>query len=144
MASLYSPKPRTYVDSDAYCEALWMRVASVHSQAEHDAIGQLMGPTGSYAFLNAERLADDSWQWRDGTPWDFEAWEPGQPDNSGDQEFLTIKWQPGTGVVWHDMPDNNGVICEAASISAISGTVTTILRLGGTKNAAKIAADADL
>jgi hypothetical protein len=121
-----------------------MRVASVHSQAEHDAIGQLIGPTGMYAFLGAKRLDDKSWRWRDGTSWDFEAWQPSQPDNNDDQEFLAIKWQPGTGVVWHDMPDNLGVICEAASISAISGDLPTIVRLGGAKNAAIIAADTDL
>jgi hypothetical protein len=122
-----------------------MRVASVHSQAEHDAIGQLIGPTGSFAFLGAERLDDMSWQWRDGTPWDFEAWEPGQPETDDDQEFLAIKWQLGTGVVWHDMLDNNGVICKAASISVISGIVPTgILRLGGAKNAAMIVASVDL
>ena len=85
-----------------------------------------------------------SWRWRDGTPWDFEAWEPGQPENADDQEFVGIKWQPGTGVVRHDVPGSHGVICEAASISAISGAIPTILRLGGAKNAAIIAVGADL
>jgi hypothetical protein len=124
-----------------------MRIASVHSQIEHDAIGQLIGPTGHFAFLGAEGLDDNSWRWRDGTPWDFEAWEvaAGQPDNNDDQKFLGIKWQPDTGVVWHDMPDNNGVICKAASISAIIGIVPAgILRLGGAKNAAMIVASADM
>ena len=116
-----------------------MRIASVHSQAEHDAIGQLMGPTGQYAFLGAEQLDDKSWRWRDGTPWDFEAWEPGQPEKVDDQIFLTIKWQPGVGVVWHDMPEGNGVICEAPSIAAIKGDIPTVLRLGGPKNAQMIA-----
>jgi hypothetical protein len=128
-----------------------MRVASVHSQAVHDAIGQLIGPTGQFAFLGAEtkQLADNSmfsWRWRDGTPWDFEAWEPGEPNNGDGQVLLVIKWQPSVGVVWHDLPVSAtaGVICEAASISAIQGVVPTILRLGGPENAAMIEASEDL
>jgi hypothetical protein len=117
-----------------------MRVASVHSQAEHEAIGQLIGPTAQNAFLGAERLDNMSWRWRDGTPWDFEGWGPGQPSNNDDQSFVVIRWQPGVGVVWHDEGDMWGVICEAVSISAIRGDVPTILRLGGPENAAMIAA----
>ena len=66
----------------------------MHSQAEHDAIGQLIGPTAQNAFLGAERLDDKSWRWRDGTPWGFETWEPGQPDNADDQAFLAIASTP--------------------------------------------------
>jgi hypothetical protein len=55
-----------------------MHIPSVHSHAEHEAIGQLVGPTEMYAFLGAERLDDLSWRWRDGTLWDFKPpWEPG-------------------------------------------------------------------
>jgi hypothetical protein len=42
------------------------------------------------------------------------------------------------------MPGSHGVVCEAASLSAISGDVPTILRRGGAKNAAMIAADVDM
>jgi hypothetical protein len=116
-----------------------MRVASVHSQAEHEAIGQLLGPTGQQAFLGAERLDDQSWQWRDGTPWDFEAWQSGQPENFDDQKFVTIKWEPGFGVAWTNNPDGErGVVCEAPSISMIRGNIQTILQLGGPKNSALI------
>jgi hypothetical protein len=122
-----------------------MRVASVHSQAENDAIGQFIGPTDTAAYLGGERLADKSWRWRDGTPWDFEAWELGQPSaHDDDEKFLTIKWQPGFGVAWVSLGDGRGVVCEAASISAIRGVVPTILQLGGPKNSALIAASEDL
>jgi hypothetical protein len=136
-----SAKKRSYAESSAYCEALWMHVASVHSQAEHDAIGQLMGPTGQWAFLGAERLDDMTWRWHDGTPWDFEAWDVGEPSNTADAKSLVIKWQPGVGVVWSDVQQAHGVICEAASISAIRGN---IIRLGGPKNVAIIAASEEL
>ena len=145
MTLFCSAKPRSYVESAAYCEALWMRVAGVHSQAEHDAIGQLIGPTGQSAYLGAEQLDDMSWGWRDGTPGDLEDWEPGQPTNQDDRSLAVISWEPGVGVIWRDYkPDVNGVICEAASISAIRGVVTTILRLGGPENAAMVAASEEL
>jgi hypothetical protein len=116
-----------------------MRTPSVHSQAEQDAIGQLIGPTGQLAFLGAERLDDMSWRWRDGTPWDFEAWDSGQPTEHSGKDFLTINWKPSSGVVWQDMPGIGGVVCVSPSISAIKGAVPTILRLGGPKNAEIIA-----
>jgi hypothetical protein len=123
---------------------MWTRVASVHSQAEHDAIGHLIGQTAQYAFLGAERLDDLSWRWRDGTPWDFEAWDVGTPDNIDSQKFLVIAWEPGVGTVWKNKEEGNGVICEAPSISTIKGDIPTILRLGGPENAAMIAASEDL
>ena len=141
-----SAKPRKYVEGKAYCETLWMRVASVHSQAENDAIGQLIGPTGQDAFLGAERLDDMSWQWHDGTPWNFEAWQRGQPESFADQNFMTIEWQLGSGVDWRNTVDEeHGVACSAPSISAIRGDIPTgILQLGGPENSALIAASADL
>ena len=116
-----------------------MRTPSVHSQAENDAIGQLIGPTAQNAFLGAERLDDKSWRWRDGTPWDFEAWDSGGPTKHDGKDFLTINWKPSSGVVWQDMPGISGVICVAPSISAIKGAVPTIIRLGGPKNTEIIA-----
>jgi hypothetical protein len=40
----YSAAVRDYATSAAFCESLWMDVASVHSQAEDEAIIQLIGP----------------------------------------------------------------------------------------------------
>jgi hypothetical protein len=124
---------------------MWMRVASVQSQPEHEAIGQLLGPSGQDAFLGAERLDDKSWQWRDGTPWDFDGWNADQPQNDDDKKFVAIKWIPGFGVTWSTVPDDgHGVVCKAASISAIRGNIQTILQVGGPKSSALIAANEDL
>jgi hypothetical protein len=84
-----------------------------------------------------------SWQWRDGTLWDFEAWDVGQPNNYDDKPFLGIKWEPSIGVVWAEQPDVSGVICMAPSPSAIRGAIPLISRLGGPKNAAIIATSKD-
>ena len=68
-----------------------------------------------------------------------------EPDTVDDTKSIVgIKWQPRVGVVWQNLGDGNGVICEAASISAIRGDVPTgILQLGGPKNSAMITASED-
>ena len=58
---------------------------------------------------------------------------------------MVTEWQPGVGVIWHNVADEmRGVVCEAASISAIRGDVPTILQLGGPKNSALIVTNEDL
>jgi hypothetical protein len=128
-----------------------MHIPSVHSQAENYAIAQLIGPTGQSAYLGAKRQADNLWQWYDGTPWDFEAWEPGRPrdartdDNQEVPRGLAIKWLPDLGVIWQDdwQDESKGVICAAPSVLAIKGAVPDIVRLAGPKNAMLIATSVD-
>ena len=68
-----------------------------------------------------------------------------EPDTVDDTKSIVgIKWQPRVGVVWQNLGDGNGVICEAASIAAIKGDVPTILRLGGPKNAELIVETEDV
>jgi hypothetical protein len=54
---------RDYEESNEFCEGLWMRMASVHSQEEHDAIIKLTG--GLPSDLGATRM-DGKWRWDDG------------------------------------------------------------------------------
>jgi hypothetical protein len=54
---------RSYEESNEFCESLWMRMASVHSQEEHNAIIKLSG--GLPSDLGATRT-DGKWRWDDG------------------------------------------------------------------------------
>jgi hypothetical protein len=59
----FNGNPRTYEESNAFCGDLWMRMVSVHSQEEHDAIIKLTG--GMKVFFGATRK-DGQWRWDDG------------------------------------------------------------------------------
>ena len=59
----YNGNARAYEESNEFCESLWMRTASVHSQEEHDAIIKLTG--GQPSDWGASRT-DGKWRWDDG------------------------------------------------------------------------------
>jgi hypothetical protein len=53
---------------------------------------------------------DGSWSWVTGEPWDFVAWEQGQPDNrcsetGEDEQYLSVRGANVTGT-WNDLPLN--------------------------------------
>jgi len=57
-----------------------------------------------------------NWKWVTGEKWDFKAWYPGQPDDSGTTlnedslEMLTSKYGPGT---WNDIDGSNPYVQES-------------------------------
>ena len=59
----------------------------------------------------------DVWAWEDGSKWDFESWDNGQPNNSGgDENNVLINWE-GPGF-WNDISrtsDNSffPFVCQA-------------------------------
>ena len=58
---------------------------------------------------------DGKWTWSDGSPWEFENWASGQPDNlNGHQDYVQLNWQ-SVGR-WDDMDvgANRGFICQSA------------------------------
>mmetsp|Transcript_8532 Transcript_8532/g.18776 ORF Transcript_8532/g.18776 Transcript_8532/m.18776 type:complete len:452 (+) Transcript_8532:258-1613(+) len=90
------------------------KLASVHSQGEMDFIVDMVAndaPEGLDTFwLGGRRTASSSstdgssasWEWSDGSPWDFNSWQPSQPDNDGDGENYV-----GCGLdgAWFDLSD---------------------------------------
>jgi len=67
-------------------------LASVHSAEEYDFLLGLRDPTRKY-FLGGGRLpgqdaggGNETWEWSDGSPWDYTAWAEGEPSNTNGRE----------------------------------------------------------
>jgi len=92
---------RNYDDSAAFSESLWMEVASVHSQAEDEAIVHLMdrkskawlGGRQCKAETSSDKPESSVWRWADGTPYDY--YTTGKYDirDGMDQYNLYTEWQ---------------------------------------------------
>ena len=68
----------------------------------------LMSLTSNLAWVGGFRGEDDLWQWSDGSPWRYQAWHPGQPDNHNDRENrIHINWKRNANVSggWNDGGD---------------------------------------
>ena len=102
-------------EAKAHCEALGGHLATITSQEEQDFITELAD--GRYLFLGAsDEIAEDTWLWITGEPWDFTYWMEGQPNNyGGAEDYLATS----DGGKWVDVDAEGddfwmptGFICE--------------------------------
>ena len=77
-------------------------LASIPDQATNDFLTTL---SADKSWIGATDAAlEGSWTWTDGTPWGYESWLEGEPNNGGsrgDQHYGTINHQ-GAGL-WDDL-----------------------------------------
>jgi formylglycine-generating enzyme required for sulfatase activity len=108
----------TWPQAKADAEKRGGHLATIGSEAEWNEVKALA--TDGTTWLGAtDELLEGTWRWVDGTPWTYNAWSPGQPDNSayGDkrrpQHYLAMV--PWGQIVWDDREFNEGgiaYICE--------------------------------
>lgn len=96
------------------CESLGGRLAVVPNQVTWAFLSTKIG--NSMVWLGASDAdAEGQWKWVDGTPLNFSAWTPGQPNNQENEDYLHT-WKDG----WNDNQrdgrwgDNyvGGCVCE--------------------------------
>ena len=95
---------RTWTASEAAAQALdpAFHLVSIHSAAE-DAFVLGLGSTdpGTEYWLGLNDAASEgNFVWSDGTPVDFTNWTPGEPNNSGNEDFVVNNnWS----TMWNDL-----------------------------------------
>jgi hypothetical protein len=145
----YSAVVRDYATSEAFCESLWMNVASVHSKAEDEAIIDLIGRrdeawVGGHKCKSETSAADphsSEWKWEDGSKYDYTTTGMYRIKDGMDNLRLATKLGSDAGnIVWTDKKASNalGVVCAAAKLADLKTAVPNIRRLGGPKNVALI------
>ena len=55
----YSPVPRTAEQSKAYCESLWMEMATIHNEATQAALFSMQNPDAPMTYLGATYSTDN-------------------------------------------------------------------------------------
>ena len=75
-------------------------MVSIHSDEENDFVASL---ARDWFWLGGKRSCDDctDFTWTDGTPWDYDAWLPNQPDNWRGNEGCAVN-RLGSDNQWND------------------------------------------
>jgi hypothetical protein len=103
----------TWPEAEAYAESLGGHLAVINNAAENQWVYDTYAPLLSTTFLliglfqpDGSVEPDGGWQWVDGTPLTYTAWQPGEPNNqSGDEKYTHLIFDTAVDEVrWNDAP----------------------------------------
>ena len=127
---------KTWFEAKTYCESLGGHLATITNLDEQNFIANTVLRTYSKPFywLGAtDELAEGTWKWVTGEDWVYNNWNPVQPDNANNEDYLHLYSSDKT---WNDLNANAsgyfsqfGFICEweTAGINSISPTNNSTL-----------------
>ncbi|CAH0367572.1 unnamed protein product [Pelagomonas calceolata] len=95
---VYVDQAKSFDDARAYCRANYHDLASIHSSSENAAVAALC-PGESCWIGGSDAAQEGTWTWSDGTAWDYDNWESGEPNNWGGDEPYTVIYDSGR---WND------------------------------------------
>ncbi|XP_041821306.1 type-2 ice-structuring protein-like [Chelmon rostratus] len=92
----YVSTPMTWAHAERTCQNQGGNLASVHSFEEHHVIqAMILLRTHSYPFTwlgGYDAAQEDIWFWSDGSPFNFEYWDVGQPDDHARAHCLVMNY----------------------------------------------------
>ena len=94
---------KNFDDVQEFCHMYGGDLPSIHSEEENQEIKSLTGGHEVWLGLIDTAPAEESgpFAWIDETPFDYENWTAGEPNNWKDQEDCVTMQGPGT---WNDAP----------------------------------------
>ncbi|XP_033855407.2 lectin-like [Acipenser ruthenus] len=105
----YVKDKKTWADAELYCLSIGGNLASVHSVEENNFIQNLINKNdASDAFTwlgGSDCFKEGSWYWTDGSKWDYNNWNKGEPNNLFIENCLHIHFGVPGG--WNDKACNN-------------------------------------
>ena len=103
----------TWIAASASAQASGWHLATIGSMAENDFVKSLLNSSladRSHFWLGAtDGATEGTYLWVDGTPFSFANWWPGEPNNSGNEDYLAMDLRSGSWA-WNDAPDNLGSV----------------------------------
>ena len=121
---MYDGTTRNYADSASYCISQGGRLASIHNDAENEAVINLVKKT---AYIGAESDGKGKWKWADGTTW----WQPASGKTDGIRGTSETRIAIHTDDKWHDWfagAATLSVVCAKAKPGCTSSlrTITSL------------------
>jgi hypothetical protein len=96
--------PRTFQQAEDDCVAKGGHLASIHDEETEEQLwdAALEVQSASWWFGLHDLEVEGEYVWTDGTPFDFEDWGDGEPNDSGEEDC--VHWADWSGGRWNDMP----------------------------------------
>ena len=95
----------TYREAEEYCESLGGHLAVINDDDEntalYDYVFKHLGLPSAYFGLSDENQ-EGSWEWIDGTPYSYENWRSGEPDNLRGVEDYALFYYKDAAYTWND------------------------------------------
>jgi len=83
---------KTWADAEAYCKTEpGAHLASIHNAEELQFV-QSNFPRDLW-FGASDIQEEGTFEWSDGSSWDYSAWRSGEPNNNGNQDCLVGNWE---------------------------------------------------
>ena len=97
----YDSTLRTFEEAEAYAESLGGHLVSIGSADENQAVQDVLADNAqTRAWIGFNDIASEgAFVWTDGSPVTFTAWNPGEPNNSGDEDCAEVQQSGG----WNDI-----------------------------------------
>ena len=120
---LWDDKARSWYKAEEFCKNEGGHLASVTSEAANEYIfeGKEKRKHANIWLGGSDQEEEGVWKWSDGTPWNFQLWNQGEPSNQLDQDCLI---QFGLNVKeWNDYPCNyeRNFVCSKTPYSGKNG-----------------------
>lgn len=109
----------TWSDARAYCEAHGGYLATVSSADENNQVlAQLPAEGVAVCWIGGMR-SGDSWEWVDGSPFEYNAWASGEPNNDQGIEDRLVMLKSGGSWGWYDVPNDLSNVYKADRMAFI-------------------------
>lgn len=95
------PFDATWNIANQACGAAGYSLASIHSEAEDDFVTETAASysSGTWWIGLNDRRSEGNYQWSDGSPFDYEGWDTGEPNNAGNEDCGELRTTGG----WNDV-----------------------------------------
>ncbi|XP_041096216.1 macrophage mannose receptor 1-like [Polyodon spathula] len=101
----YVKDRKTWADAELFCLSVGGNLASVHSIEENNFIQNLINKNDASNTITwlggSDCFKEGSWYWTDGSKWDYNIWNKGEPNNFLVENCLQINFGAPGG--WNDM-----------------------------------------
>ena len=89
-------------------------MTSIHSRDENNFVKSLVADISDDTWIGgSDAQHEGTWEWTDGSTWDYDNWLSDQPDGGYQQNFLAMD-DSGSYGRWRDLPESESkyVLCR--------------------------------